>query len=269
MARLKGPILFTGSLGNIRSYYDSKRRRYIIATKGGASKEIIKSSPKFARTRENMSEFGACGRFSSQLRRSLLPLSHLFWGNYFGEIVKTVKEIQTHDEEHPKGLRSIEPSKVRTSYLTNLEFNRKHNFTGVLYYQPDIKLSEDKKTVTLSIPNFRSDRNLRWKGRFDSYRMALVIAQLPDWAYSELQLDYAPVIRDMEQLTVTTYTPWMPNDTEAVDILLEASFAEPALQQPGTTVMVAMGIETSCQALKPDDTYRSAMGTMRIVECFV
>ena len=269
MARLKGPILFTGSLGNIRSFYDSKRRRYIIATKGGASKQLILSSPVFARTRENMSEFGACGKIASQLRRSLLPLSHLFWGTYFGEIVKMAKEIQLHDEINPKGVRSIEPSKVRKSYLINLEFNKRHSFTSVLYYPPDITLSEDKKTVTLDIPGFRPDRNLRWKGRVDSYRMALVIAQLPDWAYSELALDYVPVIRELEQQTVTIYTPWMPNDTEPVDIHLEASFAEPALQQPGTTVVVAMGIETSSQFLKPTDTYVSHMGTMKIVECFV
>ena len=88
MARLKGPILFTGGLGNIRSIYNKKLKRYILSTKGGASKELIKNSPAFVRTRENMSEFTACGKWASQVRKGLLSISHLFFGYYFSEIVK-------------------------------------------------------------------------------------------------------------------------------------------------------------------------------------
>jgi hypothetical protein len=49
MAELKGPIQFTGSLGDIRVYYNKTLKRYIVATKGGASKNLIKRSPQLAR----------------------------------------------------------------------------------------------------------------------------------------------------------------------------------------------------------------------------
>jgi hypothetical protein len=66
MARLKGSFTFTGSIGNIRSYYDKKKKCYILATKGGSSKELIENNPSFARTRENMNEFKACGIWASK-----------------------------------------------------------------------------------------------------------------------------------------------------------------------------------------------------------
>ena len=61
MVSLKGPSTFIGSIRNIRSYYDKKKKCYILATKGGSSKEMIEPNPTFARTRENMNEFKACG----------------------------------------------------------------------------------------------------------------------------------------------------------------------------------------------------------------
>ena len=268
MARLKGPIQFIGSVGNIKSVYNKALKRYILSTKGGPSAALIKNSPAFARTRENMSEFKACGKSSSQLRKSLLLISHLFDGYYFSEIVKLAKEIQIRDDENPKGHRSIEPSKA-SRLLTQLNFNRKRPFNHVFSETVTVVLSEDKKTIELSLKDFKASKRIHWPSRFSSYRLALVIAQMPDYVYSEADGDYAPVIRDLEQLSVITYSEWFPNTADPRDILLAASFKDPALQLPGTTVVVAMGLEISSALLKPNDSYTSPLGTMKIVECFV
>lgn len=73
----------------------------------------------------------------------------------------------------------------------------------------------------------------------------------------------------MEQLTVSTFSAWRPNDTIAVDIVLQASFAEPELQTPGTTVIADMGVEISSMAAASNGNESSNFGTMKIVECFV
>ena len=132
-----------------------------------------------------------------------------------------------------------------------------------------ISFSEDKKKVTLSLSQFKSYLRIHWPNRFDSYRIALVIAQLSDFVYSETEAAFIPVIPDLEQLSIITYSEWLPNNSEPRDILLEALFPEPALQQPGTAVIVAMAIEISSSLLKPNDSYTSPQGTMKIVECFV
>jgi hypothetical protein len=268
MAQLKGSILFTGSIGNVRAFYDKKLKRYILATKGGASKEDIMNSPNFARTRENMNEFKACGMSVSQIRKSVLSLSHLFYGQYCAEIVKLIKSIQLHDEAHPRGYRAIETSKA-PELLTTLNFNRNHPFDRVLTAHPRITLSDDKKTVTLALPNFYSYSRLHWPYQCSSYRFVLLIAQLPDFEWSEEEGSYRPILPDMEQLSVRTNSDWFAWNSEPINISMEASFAQPALQQPGTTVLVAVGIETSSIMLRPNDSYTSRQGTMKIVECFV
>jgi len=268
MARLKGPIQFVGSLGNIKSVYNKRLKHYVLSTKGGASKELIMNSPAFIRTRENMKEFSGCGLFASQVRKSLVSLMHLKSGDYYPGIVKLAKSIQLTDEEHLKGMRSIEVSNLPT-LLLNLNFNSYHRFDNVLHDWPLITFSNDKKTVTLRLTEFKSSYRLHWVSRFDSYRFAMVIAQLPDFYYSFSDASYVPVLPDLEQLSVTTYSEWFPNTIEPRDITMEASFAHPALQQPGTTVIVAMGIEISSILLKPTDSYTSNQGTMKIVDCFV
>jgi hypothetical protein len=66
----------------------------------------------------------------------------------------------------------------------------------------------------------------------------------------------------------TAYSKWLKSGTDPQDVILEASFEEPAFQIPGTTVIVAMGIEFSKTKVAPDaDT--TGEGTMKIVECFV
>lgn len=268
MAELKGPILFTGSIGNIRAYYSKTLKRYIVSTKGGASKELINNNPTFARTRENMNEFTVCGKWASQVRKSLLSIEHLHQGYYFSEIVAMGKMIQKHDDQHLRGVRSIESSKA-SRMLTNLNFNRQHPFDQVFSHQYDISFSDDKKTVTLKLEQFKSFSRINWPTRFSSFRIALVIAQLPDFEWNEQGKCYQPVIAGLERRSESAFSEWRLCSTDLEDIILSASFAQPALQQPGTTVVVAMGVEVSSFPVNAASVNPSGPGTMKIVECFV
>jgi len=268
MAELKGPILFTGSIGNIRAYYDKSLKRYIVSTKGGSTKELIKNNPRFARQRENMNEFKACGMWASQLRQSLLSIGHLHQGYYFAEIVKLAKIIQKHDDDRLRGIRSIASSQD-AGLLTNLNFNRFHPFEQVLTHQYAILFSEDKKTVTVKLLGFKSFSRINWPVRYESYRIALVIAQLPDFTWCKEDNCYQPIVPNMQRLTVSSFSDWHPCSTDLEDIILSASFAQPALQLPGTTVVVALGIEVSSAMGDSSPINSSGFGTMKIVDCFV
>ena len=268
MAHLTGPIQFTGSLGNLRSYYDKRLKRIILSTKGGATKEQIKNNPAFARTRENMSEFKACGNWASQLRLSLLSIAHLHQGFYFGEIVALAKIIQKRDDDHPRGHRSIESSKAAW-LLQHLNFNRDHPFDQVLSNQIEVSFSDDKKTVTFKTLGFKSFSRLNWPTGYNWYRIVLVIAQIPDHEWNEKENSYKPLYLNLAQLTVSTFSDWYPRSTDPRDIILAASFAHPALQQPGTTVIVAVGVEVIASAMGSSAINSTGSGTMKIVKCFV
>jgi hypothetical protein len=268
MAELKGPFFFTGSIGNIRAYYNRTLKRYILSLKGGSTKELIENNPAFARQLENMSEFKACAIWASQLRKSLVSIGHLHQGYYFSDIVAMGKSIQKHDDDHLKGKRSLESSKD-ARLLTTLNFNQFHPFDQVLTHQYDILFSEDKKTVTLKMSGFKSFSRINWPTRVDSYRIALVIAQLPDIVWGDEENRYLPFTPNMERLSVSAFSEWRQSSTDLIDIILTASFAQPALQQPGTTVVVALGIEISTAGAISSPNALSGYGSMKIVECFV
>ena len=267
MGKLKGPILFTGSVGGIRCYYDKALKRWIISTKGGQSKELIMKNPAFALQRENMNEFKVCSKWASQLQISLINLSHLHKGYYFPKIVKLGKTINKHDTINEHGLRSLESSKA-PRLLLDINFNTYHPFNEVLTLPSAVMFSEDKKTVTLKLLGLISKYHIKWFESYASFRITMVIAQVSDYVWNKKGRMYKPVIENAVMRSETAYSKWLKSGTDPQDVILEASFEEPAFQIPGTTVIVAMGIEFSKTKVAPDaDT--TGEGTMKIVECFV
>ena len=267
MGPLKGPIQFTGSIGGIRCYYDKALQRWIISTKGGSTKELIKHNKAFARQRENMNEFKVCSYWASQLQKSFLSLNHLYKGYYFPKIVKLGKAINKLDRMSSRGVRSLESSKF-PELLTRIRFNMFYSFDEVFTHPYEVSFLEDKKTVTLKIFGLISNWDIHWPEKYDSFRITLAIAQLSDWKWVKSKKCYEPVIENARMLSVSAYSQWRTHNTVSEDILLEASFAEPALPKPGTTVMVGMGIEFSPTKVAPDTLNTWGNGTMKILECF-
>ena len=268
MASNDGPIQFKGSLGNIRSYYDKGLKKTILSTKGGANKNLIKNNPAFARTRDCMNEFAGCSKFASLLRRCLLVIRQLMYARFYSGVVRLSKEIQVRDLESSYGYRSILASKA-TFLLREINFNRDNPFVGVIREAFGVIFSQDRRTVTFSMPGFIPRSGLSWPTRFSSFRLYLVIGQIADLVWDETDLRYKPVVRDLEVQTRCAISDWMPNNAEPVDILLQASFDKPALSQPGTTIIVALGVEMASGITEGSAYIAPGNGTVGIIECFV
>ena len=268
MAHNDGPIQFKGSIGNIRSYYDRSLKKYILSTKGGANKNLIKNNPAFARTRDCMNEFTGCSKWSSKFRKCLLVIDHLMYSRYFSMLVKMSKAIQVRDEENTYGFRSIEPSKA-PYLLREINFNQQIPFQGVIREAYSVNFSQDKKTVRFSMPGFIPRTRLNWPTPFQLFRFYLVIAQVSDMVWNEKDRHYYLVVDDLGRLTRCSTSEWMVNNAEPVDILMEVSFDESALTLPGTTVIVALGVEMATDVTGGTAYVTPGNGTMGIVEGFV
>ncbi|MDP4292342.1 MAG: hypothetical protein Q8908_14785, partial [Bacteroidota bacterium] len=200
---------------------------------------------------------------------SLMPLDNLHGGSYFTDIIKLAKIIQSKDDIRPKGYRAIELSRTDPLLVTRLNFNKRNSLGSTLFNFPQITFSDDQKSVSLAIHDFNTRHDLHWPSSFWSFRFILAIAQLPDFVYDEEQNEYRPVIPDLELLTVAAFTQWLSAVTAPPEIKLEAAFAAPALQHPGTTVIVALGIEISSVPMAATGTLTPHQGTMGILNCFV
>ena len=118
------------------------------------------------------------------------------------------------------------------------------------------------------MPGFIPYSRISWPARYKFYRLAMVIAQLPDFAFNEKDKCYEPVVAGLEEFTVTAYTEWKPQSTEAEDLVISASFSKPALQHLRTTVIVALGIEVSPGLGEVFKGGIVGVGSMKIVDCF-
>jgi hypothetical protein len=198
----------------------------------------------------------------------LSSIGHLAQGYYYHGCVKLAKTIQKHDDIHMRGKRSIESSKD-ANLLTTLCFNKEHPFEEVFSQRFDVGFSQDRKTVTVSLPGFTSRSRITWPTRYKLYRIALVVAQLPDFDWVGSGKRYMPCVEGLERHTVTVFTEWRQQSTEAEDLVLEASFAESALSVKGTMVIVALGVEVSPGIGDVNVADLAGMGSMKIVDCFV
>ena len=267
MAEITGPFRFKGSLGNIRVYWNSAAQKWVVATKGGANRDLILNNPAFARVRENMSEFSACGKWSSLVRKGLLAVDHLNWGYYMAEIVKLSKIIQKMDRMGVKGHRNIEPSKHK-SLLTDLVFNQLHPFKKVLLRHPEVIADAQRKNITLNLSQFYPWYELGWTATYSCYRFTLAVAQLSDYTFVEEDGGYGPAHFGLETKKATVYSDWLMRNTDATDVSLTASFADDAIPPDDATVMVAVGIEFATRLSGDSISSGPRDGTMALVACF-
>src|SRR5690349_21717637 len=105
MARLVSPIELVGPVGNLSFYKRRDSDKIIIRTKGGASKEKIKTAEGFWRVRRNIGEFGGRSTTTKHIRRAIDPLRFIADYNIFGPLNNLLKPIQELDTTNDKGKR--------------------------------------------------------------------------------------------------------------------------------------------------------------------
>jgi hypothetical protein len=153
-------------------HYIDQNGFYIVKGKGGAKGNVMKNNPELVRSRENATEFGKCTKWTSLVRMNLFDIIHLAYNNYTSWINQMSKNIQKMDVDGYRGQRAVKSSQHK-DLLTTLNFNVQHPFNQVLTRKPEVIVSEDRRTITVSIPQFVSNNELIWTSPFSYYRISL------------------------------------------------------------------------------------------------
>ena len=267
MATLKGPLQFTGSMGDMRSYYDKDSGKQILASKGGANKNIIKNNKSLERVRDMNREFKACNIWAKMVRNGTEDLSYLKSGRIHGKLVSIAKTLQKLNEEDGYGFRRIESSKFNYP-LIGFSMNNAYPFKNVFQIEPDISIADDRSMVTLSMNNFISYSKFKWPERIFYYRVYLTIVELPDVEWYEGYRKYFPVYLPFALTYKTSVSEWLLVSTFPIDFQITASFNQNALPREKTTVMVAMGLEFASGMQYHTPYVVKDHGTMAILRCF-
>ncbi|MEI3802676.1 MULTISPECIES: hypothetical protein [unclassified Chitinophaga] len=238
MAYFTNGITFVGAIGNMTAYKMRGSDKVIIRGKGGASKEQIRHSPRFERTRENNAEFGGCSYASKAIRHTLFPVKHLADYNFTPTMNKLAKSIQLLDKVGERGKRDIQLS--RHGYLLDgFQLNKKTPFDSVLRRPISCSIERETGSAVIQLPYLKPGSNLMMPWQYPFFRIIITFGMVADVVYNENGY------QNREELPVptTVYTEWQPvkQDFKAQNIALQLTDLEGL--DDTKMLLVGIGIE--------------------------
>ena len=267
MSTIKGPFDFTGSIGNFRCYDDPATGKRILSGKGGYTQEQFENLESLEPNRKNASEFGESSIWASLLYDSLTDLKHLMHPRCFNKITSIGKFILRQDFTSLLGSRKLEVSK-QPQALTEIDFNERIPFRRVIRDCFTIDFLEDKRTLTLTIPDFVTARDAWWMTKYLAVRIYLIVAQISDMAWNQDNKKWEPVVAGLELLSKKVVSSWMYYNSETHEVNLEVSLDDPAFSLPGTAVVAAVGVEFALSSSDGQPVALPHNGSVEIVKCF-
>ena len=240
MAIQTGNIRYRGSFKNIRQYVNLHDPNTYAGEKGGANGDLIKNNPAFARTRENMNEFGGCGLAVKAIRQGLMDLLPEQTDKHFtARMMKVVKEINCRDLAGIRGKRSIIFSDERI-FLSTFKFNTLEASTEKLKYQFSFEHPITRGEATLSLTAFNiKPINVPAGAKF--YRIQNHLSIISDYTYVEANRRYEPMTL-LNTMSAFAYSAYTPIDTPLTDDLV-VSFPVGTLPGDDDTVIQCVGVE--------------------------
>jgi len=212
MAIIKGAFEMTGSIKGVSFYKQRGSDKVIMRTKGGASKEKIKKSPKFAELRKHQKEWSGCTRFGSGLRLALGGLNRLADFNLTSVFNGTGKNLQKLDTEYETGQRRVQLSKLRSA-LDGFSFNRNYPFNSVLRIAPEWKIDRYQLKATVTIPRVNTDTDLLNIQRLPFFRIILVLGTVSDTRMEQSLRYYEPAVAMLHGAVKIFNSEWYSTNT--------------------------------------------------------
>lgn len=231
MARVKNFDQLTGSIGKL-SFYTRKGSSEIFArTKGGPSKEKIKTDPAFANLRKANKEFGGCSKMSKQIRMAFYGLEHVADYNLAPALSKLANELLKTDTENPKGEREIVLSNYRY-VLAGFDFSRTTRFNSLLRVPLNFNIVREKQIAIVQIPAFTCSFGLNSKAIYSYFRLTASLGIVTDMHLNPANKTYEPVHDKLGQGYQTRSTEWFSTQGTVSEQELKLSLVS---ENPGAT----------------------------------
>jgi hypothetical protein len=274
MAILTGAITYLGSFKSIRHYRNLYDPTIYAGEKGGANRDLIMTHPAFARTRENMSEFGGCSAAVKSIRRGLQDLlPEKADAHFTGRLMKMAKEINVLDLDGFRGRRSIFFSMHR-EVIQKLVFNTRVHLSEMMQSCYSCShASPTRESATLSVSGLSIKQTYVPVGS-THFRLLHHLSVVSDWVFSETNRWYEPVsglngvseLDGMSAMGYSAYTSVLSDLTCDVIVTLPLPSGIDTLP-PSCSVIQCIGIEFSAKS--PGDVYLPYQGgCMKVAEVF-
>ncbi|MBC7494241.1 MAG: hypothetical protein H7221_04470 [Flavobacterium sp.] len=243
MAKQKGHIKYVGTLGEVRHFKIKGNEGYFAGLKGGPTAEQIKTAPGFIRTRENMSEFGACANAGKSVRVGLSSLMKQMADNQFtGRLTAIMKKINIEDGSEARGQRAVLVS-LQPQYLKGLDFNRNISFNGVFNAPFTLTANVDRNESTLSISAFNPLNFISVPSGATHFRVLNSLSVISDFIFNAVTGAYEPADSDLNEVSNIAYSAFTPVDTITTQIDVVATLPNAPTMNTNVTAIGSIGIE--------------------------
>jgi hypothetical protein len=240
MAILTGAIKYRKSFKSIRNYVNLHDSTVYAGEKGGANRDLIMNNPAFARTRENMNEFGGCGVAVKAIRRGLLNLLPEQTDKLFtSRLMSLVKAVNRNDPDGVHGKRAIIFSGDRPLICT-IVFNVLQAVAEKMQKQfawehPITRASAKLTLTALDIKSVYVPKGAT------HYRVQNHISIISDYTYVEANRRYEP-LSQLNALSAFEYSAYTPVGTALTDEIV-AAFPAGTAPTDDDSVIQAVGIQ--------------------------
>ena len=244
MAIVKGTIVMTGGFGNASFYTVRGSDKVIARTKGGASKEKIKTSPKFAGLRKQQKEWSGCAKFGSVTRYTMGGLHRLADYNITPVLNGMGKNLMKLDTESEIGMRHLRLSAYRQA-LEGFNLNRNYPLNTMLRVNYRCELNRETLTATVHFPRINTATDLLNVQRLPFFRLIVSIGIVSDLHFNTAHNDYEPTLPTLHGISDTNTGAWQSTQTILAEHSMIAAFGEEKLadMSNAATMLVCVAVE--------------------------
>ena len=211
MAKQRGIIKLTGSMDGL-TFYKAYGKNLVRKTRGPSKKQIM-SGANFQRTREHISEFGACSKISTSFRSSLGELKPLTDGQFGNRLTKLFTFVTRHDEG-VRGQRPIKLSSHRKEFR-DFECNIKYKLAKAIPGSFTISHNTERTAASVTIHGAQS-RAIEGPEGATHFQLVHALSLVSDFVYQRKSKGYGPAEPYLNTMRNIQYSDYFSLEDEVL-----------------------------------------------------
>jgi hypothetical protein len=225
-------------MGGISFY--KQNGEHVARQAGGPDRARILNDPGFARTRENMSEFGGLNLAAGSFSRIFTGVKNLRDTTLRGRVSRIFRVMMKQDEDAARGQRGVLVSQHRSDLLW-LELNGARPFKTSVGARFTVAHSEDRKTATFTIADLRVESMITAPTGTTHFQFVQLVGVLADVVFNEQTKRYESSSTELQSVNNFTFSDYIPlGSVDPVPVNLETVLPVDVTGQ--VSVVQAVGI---------------------------
>jgi hypothetical protein len=238
MAKLIGPIQYTGTIQDLSAYKMRGLDKIILRSKGGPTKQQIKNGRNFINVRRNNAEFAASTKAAASIRRALFAVKRLADPAATGRLNAICKAILKQDPRSERGKREVLFSQYG-ELLVGFNFNKNLLLNTVIRHPMFTSVDRSTGKASVEIPALIPGINFYCPPAFKLFRLTIALALVPDVLFRNGDYKY----NSTTQVGKSVYSEWFSAKSQIQTQSFELEIDDPLVAENNFSMILAIGVE--------------------------